>query len=454
MASYPYLNRRYGIRISKNIFFLKDMITYRSWVENAEGIAFLHLCNGSLSIEELLIMTEKKLGGRAAAEQFVQKMLQKYEKQMELLPKPVSSVSGQTSFLKQLAFRQSPWPYYEQREESPYEIFLTLTKLCNHRCNYCFQGEKHGQKEEISTETWKDVLYQASEMGIQGVTFSGGEPLLHPGFFELLEYANSLGMFIKVNTNGTLCTEKTAKRLKECGVGFVQVSLPTLDAASYDSITSSQGELPAMIEGIYNLKKQGLFVRAKMVLTPMNCKDAEEVMDFCFDAGIEHLHLGVFVLTWDGMQYLLPAENDLVKIHEIAQRKQALFGDKIIIGGPHLGALHWKDETCIIRCGGMKDTITILADGTITYCEPMVDLGYMKFGNAKTDKLADIWNSPLPDEANGLKDPCATCAACEFYQVCGGGCPMFSALQTGTPQGVDPRCFKSPDKPNLFERGR
>ena len=57
------------------------------------------------------------------------------------------------------------------------------------------------------------------------ITFSGGEPLLHPDIWKMLEYAQD-----KINndsvliTNATLITDEIAKKLTASGIG-VQVSL-------------------------------------------------------------------------------------------------------------------------------------------------------------------------------------------------------------------------------------
>lgn len=432
--------------------FVQDLITYKSYIEKGDTIALLYFCDGAHSIEDLVSLVEKSKINKELAQAFVNEVLKKHHNHLKFLSQPILPNQSHKLFQKQIEARNGNWIYYPMREETPFELFLTLTRLCNHRCNYCFQGDDHGRVEEINTETWLNVLDQAANLGIQCLTISGGEPILHPGFFEIVEYAHSLGMFIKLNTNGVLYTKETVNRLKQYELGFIQLSLPTVDEIHYNQITNSSGNLLKMKDAVKYMKEAGIFIRAKMVLTPINVLDAEKVMDFCYDTGIDQLHLAVFVLTQDGQQNLLPEEEDLKYIYKIGQERQKRFGNSIIIGGPSLDALHWKDKNCIVRCGGMKDMITILADGTITYCEPLVNLGFMKFGNVKTDLLADIWNSPIPDKANYPAEPCSECTNCEFYESCGGGCPMFSYLQSGSFGGVDARCWKNNTKPNLFEK--
>ena len=75
-----------------------------------------------------------------------------------------------------------------------------------------------------SPSSWtRDVPY---------LSFSGGEPMVHPRFFEMVEYACSRGAELKIETNGHYLTPENCERLKALGVKAVQVSL---DGASRET---------------------------------------------------------------------------------------------------------------------------------------------------------------------------------------------------------------------------
>ncbi|GAG84771.1 unnamed protein product, partial [marine sediment metagenome] len=65
-----------------------------------------------------------------------------------------------------------------------------------------------------------DQLYEANTF-ILG--FSGGEPLLRKDIFEIFQYA-SKKMNIALATNGIFITPQIAEKLKDAGVGYVQIS--------------------------------------------------------------------------------------------------------------------------------------------------------------------------------------------------------------------------------------
>ena len=69
------------------------------------------------------------------------------------------------------------------------------------------------------------MLRQIVDSDVPYLSFSGGEPMVHPHFFEMVEYACSRGAQLKIETNGHYLTPENCARLKELGVKAVQVSL-------------------------------------------------------------------------------------------------------------------------------------------------------------------------------------------------------------------------------------
>ena len=57
------------------------------------------------------------------------------------------------------------------------------------------------------------------------LSFSGGEPMVHPLFFKMVEFVCSRGGQLKIETNGHFLTPENCARLKSLGVKAVQVSL-------------------------------------------------------------------------------------------------------------------------------------------------------------------------------------------------------------------------------------
>jgi len=81
-------------------------------------------------------------------------------------------------------------------------LFVELTKGCNLRCVYCYSdAERELEGQYLPTDKVLELITDARDLGRDRVVFSGGEPLVHPGFCDLIE--NSI-LPVAVLTNGVL----------------------------------------------------------------------------------------------------------------------------------------------------------------------------------------------------------------------------------------------------------
>ncbi|MDR1252830.1 MAG: radical SAM protein [Treponema sp.] len=91
-------------------------------------------------------------------------------------------------------------------------VYFKLTPACNLRCVMCGQyGEKgimkdcaaEETKKILPLETWKQFIDEIAPQ--RPVTYIwGGEPFLYPDLIPLARYMVQKGLFVSVNTNGTL----------------------------------------------------------------------------------------------------------------------------------------------------------------------------------------------------------------------------------------------------------
>ena len=68
-----------------------------------------------------------------------------------------------------------------------YSISWVLTNKCNLTCKFCFKK----LCEDKNLEQNKKIFDNLSQINIEKLTLSGGEPLLYDGFYELVEYIKS-----------------------------------------------------------------------------------------------------------------------------------------------------------------------------------------------------------------------------------------------------------------------
>lgn len=74
----------------------------------------------------------------------------------------------------------------------PFGISLYITYQCHLKCGHCFLVQTDLlNKHELSFEKIKSIIDDAYQHNVFLLILSGGEPLLHSGFSEIIEYARS-----------------------------------------------------------------------------------------------------------------------------------------------------------------------------------------------------------------------------------------------------------------------
>ena len=88
-------------------------------------------------------------------------------------------------------------------------VAVELTNVCNLHCSYCMRDEDalyHTPANFFPVELLRKLIREAKrpEHGFEGVTFTGGEVLIHPRFREILEAVRDEGWKYSFVTNGWL----------------------------------------------------------------------------------------------------------------------------------------------------------------------------------------------------------------------------------------------------------
>ena len=146
---------------------------------------------------------------------------------------------------------------------------VSITDRCNERCVYCMPQELQEwlpREEILSYEEIARIVRIGASLGVTKLRVTGGEPLTRRGvleFFALLEQIPQI-RDLGVSTNGSLLSrpvpERGGRTMAEClrghGVRTVNISLDTLDRASY-ARTTGRDFLPQVLDGIAAARDAG-----------------------------------------------------------------------------------------------------------------------------------------------------------------------------------------------------
>jgi MoaA/NifB/PqqE/SkfB family radical SAM enzyme len=110
----------------------------------------------------------------------------------------------------------------------PEQLTIVVTDACNHRCPMCHYAASASPEYQLNrTGHMKPEIFRRIIRETPGrpfVSFTGGEPLLHPHIAEFVEMAHARGLATTLTTNGSLLAKRAAA-LVDAGLDMLVVSV-------------------------------------------------------------------------------------------------------------------------------------------------------------------------------------------------------------------------------------
>ena len=166
---------------------------------------------------------------------------------------------------------------------------LSVTDRCDFRCFYCIpKGFKDFTESEnrLGFEELVRLIRLFSELGVDKVRITGGEPLVRPDISELIARFSALPGIsdLSMSTNASQLAVH-AQKLKQAGIGRINVSLDSLQPDRFRSIT--QGNLEQVIAGLLAARDADIHpIKINMVvMRDRNLDEVGDMVDFCIEHG-------------------------------------------------------------------------------------------------------------------------------------------------------------------------
>lgn len=197
----------------------------------------------------------------------------------------------------------------------PKSIYIRLNRLCNLSCSFCLVGKK---SVGLSASQLKTILENLKSHGVKRAKLTGGEPTLHPDFFEVLKYGIDLGLEIAVYSN--LYTEGIANKLTEYPIS-VSTSIHG-DEKFHDEITQ-KGAYRKTYENILKLTSAHIPVTIHMVIMSKNFSLAETVIEDAIRVGVEKITFQTLIPREKGAGFFCGSESE--SIRDIREKLKLLY---------------------------------------------------------------------------------------------------------------------------------
>lgn len=212
---------------------------------------------------------------------------------------------------------------------------------CNLKCKHCYSSSAPGLKDGLDVGLLMHILEQASAIGYNVISMSGGEPFLYKSIEELTRQSKSIGYFNSVTSNGMLFETSNARNTFKY-LDLVAISIDGKEDF-HDTMRSHKGAFKKMVQGIEILKDEIKNYGFIHTLLPGSWKLLPWLAEFAMDhkAGLLHLHplemSGRANLNFNEIQF---TSNDLHKIYIACHYLKTYYGNDLFI---QLDLLH-KDN--------------------------------------------------------------------------------------------------------------
>mgnify|MGYP005844296181 CR=1 FL=1 len=355
-------------------------------------------------------------------------------------------------------------------------VVWNITRTCNLRCVHCYSDSMAMQYPgELDWEQMQEVVRDLAAYRIPSLLFSGGEPLIHPRFFDLVETASAAGLKLTISTNGTLITPEKAAQLKAAKVAYVGISLDGIGDI-HDKFRGKEGAFKAAVRGFKHCEEVGQKTGLRMTLTRHNVANLEQILDFIEAQQIQRTCFYHLVPAGRGsdIQVLDPNESRRAIDTLIArvehwnatgQNREVLTVTQPADGAYLLHRMECEDHPQLESArhllgwngGGANSSGRAVANiDTQGDVHPDQFWQDMQLGNVKTTPFSEIWEGGYAPSAPQLEEIRSVgllndrsrqklihgkCADCKWFHICGGGFRTRAAFANGDLWGSDPACY-------------
>lgn len=328
---------------------------------------------------------------------------------------------------------------------TPSLISWNLTKMCNLRCPHCYLEAGKKAERELTTDECMAVLDELADLGTEMLILTGGEPLLRKDIFDIANAASNKGIWVVMGTNGVLITDQVARRMVDCGVKGVGISIDSTDPARHNAFRGGPDAWEYSVRAIDVCRDNGLEVLVQSTIMEMNYDELAELVEFAHQRGAWSFNLYFLVQTGRGQKM-----NDLApqRTHEALRRMidlQEAYKPMLVRSkcAPQYKQIAYAEGRGGLESGGCMAGIEyarITPGGDVTPCPYMSVVA----GNVLETSFSDVWtSSPVLTDLRDTSKLKGRCGACEFNELC-GGCRCRAFASFGDYLQEDPACTYQP----------
>jgi radical SAM protein len=369
---------------------------------------------------------------------------------------------------------------YAQR---PMLVFWETTRACQLACKHCrASATSQALPGELSTAEGFELIDQVAGFGrpYPILVLTGGDCLLRPDIFDLVEHATSLGVPVALSPSVTpSLTSAMIEKIVASGVKAVSISLDGAMAATHEEVRGIPGHFEKTVQAIRALTAAGLTVQVNTTVMRSNVDELAEIAEIVSGAGAHIWEVFFLVQMGRGIvtEAVSPQEHeeichflyDASQYGFIIRTVEAPFFRRVV--ARRLAGDLAPESALYQRLSGQLTTLmgpaterlrahtTATRDGKgivfVAYDGEVYPAGFLPhgLGNVRQSPIAEIYrDNPLLVQIRAANFS-GRCGYCEYADLCGGSRARAFA-DTGDPLAEDSACVYQPKTFNMDRAAR
>lgn len=352
--------------------------------------------------------------------------------------------------------RVNPWSLLHEYDNYYFpKMNLMITGKCNLNCLHCFNAKDNAPlNTELTYEQVLNILDQAKDIGVHAFTITGGEPLVHPRFLDIIKAIYERDMYVfELNTNGLLITQNMLDTFKELGCNpLIKISF---DGVGYHNWIRQHPKAEDLtIKAIKLCVANGFRVKAQVQVNRKNVDIMMETARLLDEIGVMEMRM---IRTTEAPRWEKNSPDSSLGFEEYYERmtefaKEYIHSDMSMIIDiwqlmrlyPHGKAYDLVPIACskdefnvrIPMCKGNRGMIAVSSGGEVVPClqmsgwflERKISLGnVLKTPLKELVKNSDYLNLAMAPLLKQILEN-DKCGNCKYYKACTGGCPALGLL--------------------------
>ena len=344
----------------------------------------------------------------------------------------------------------SEWSCYKHYDNKYFpKMNFMITGKCNCNCLHCFNAADNAPlMSEWKYEDALDLLDQARDVGIHAFTITGGEPMVHKNFMDIMHAIYERDMIVdELNTNGFFITDEMLDELKSMGCdALIKISF---DGIGYhDWMRNHKGAEKITLDAIKRCINHGFRVMAQTQVNAVNYDSLLPTLKLFDEIGVRQVRL---IRTTEASRWFQNAGGATLQMDDYYERMLTL-AKQVVENNLNIDLMIWlfmrldnilksyqiTPITCrdgeyrptAPVCKGTRGMIGVMSNGNLVPCIQMSgsleELG-IRYENVHEHKLKDLitessYLDAVCTNLHKLRKNCKKCDECKYFKYCCGGC--------------------------------